>query len=143
VSRVRACRCSGAPRLCWRQQRVQTAANQLYGVGRSAGLRVSKEQFELVAVHAARGAPLPLQLVPNAIEHGLPKVCLKRARTTDFEILDLRKRAKEGVLDKVVGVCQIAGPAGQTTAHPAAERLDMARQQAVQGFLVAATDPFD
>ena len=81
--------------------------------------------------------PLPPQLVAQAVEHRLPQIGLQRADAARLEPLNPLKRPEQGVLDKVVGVGQVAGPPGQAAAGPALERLEVAREQAVERVVVA------
>jgi hypothetical protein len=82
---------------------------------------------------------LAAEFVANAIEHRLPQIRLKRSDTTRLKAFNSLKRLEDGVLDKVVGVCEIARPPGQSSSSPTLERLDMALEQPLQCFLVPCT----
>ena len=83
------------------------------------------------------------ELVANAIEDRLPQIRLKRTDTAGLEALDPLKRLDQSVLDKVVGVGQIARPPGQSPAGPALERLQMAGEQAFECLAVPCTRAVD
>ena len=83
------------------------------------------------------------QLVADPVQHGLPQIGLQRAHTAGFEAVDLLKRPKQGVLDKVVRVGQVARPAGEAAADPAAEGADVSRHQALEGVAVSGAYPLD
>ncbi len=83
------------------------------------------------------------QLVADPVQDRLPQVGLKRADTAGLEAVDLLKRSKQGVLDKVVRVGQVARPAGQAAADPAAKGADVSSHQALEGFPVSAAYPLD
>ena len=79
-----------------------------------------------------RPPPLPPQLVAKAIEHRLPQIGLERADAARLEVLDSLKRLKQRVLDKVVGVGEIARPFRQPPAGPSLQRLKVPREQALE-----------
>ena len=57
--------------------------------------------------------------------------------------LDPLKRPEQGVLDKVVGVGEIARPLGQAAAGPSLERLQMPREQLLERLLIAGAGAVD
>ena len=85
----------------------------------------------------------PPQLVADAIEHRLPQVRLQRTDTARLEVLDPLERLKQGVLDKIIGVGEIARPLRQPAAGPSLERLEMSREEAFQRLLVTGAGPLD
>ena len=67
------------------------------------------------------------ELVAKPVEHRLPQIRLQRADTARFEVPDPLKRLKQGVLDKIVRVGEIAAPFGS---RPLAHRWSGARWRA-------------
>src|SRR5688500_4115134 len=86
---------------------------------------------------------LPPQLVSDAIEHRLTQVRLQCADAARLEVFDPLKRLKQGVLDKIVGVSEIARPLRQPAPGPSLERFDMSREEALQRLLITRAGPFD
>jgi hypothetical protein len=86
---------------------------------------------------------LPPHLVSDAIEHRLTQVRLQCADAARLEVFDPLKRLKQGVLDKIIGVGEIARPLRQPASSPSLERFDMSREEAFQRLLVARADPLD
>ena len=95
-------------------------------------------ELETIEIGDIGPSSLATELVANAIEDRLPQIRLKRTDTAGLEALDPLKRLDQGVLDKVVGVGQIARPAGQSPSGPALERLEMAGEQPLQRPAVPA-----
>ena len=85
----------------------------------------------------------PPQLVSDAIEHRLTQVRLQRTDTARLEVFDSLKRLKQGVLDKIIRVGEIARPLRQAAVRPSLERLEMSREEAFQRFLVTGAGPLD
>jgi hypothetical protein len=54
------------------------------------------------------------QLLPDAVENGLPQVGVQRPGTPGFELPDPLKRLKEGFLDKVIGIGHVCAYLGQS-----------------------------
>ena len=79
------------------------------------------------------------ELVANAIEDRLPQIRLKRSDPARLESRNRLEGPEQGVLNQVVGVCQIAGPPGQSSSSPALQRLDVALEQPLQCLLVPCT----
>ena len=104
---------------------------------RAVGLEV-----EPLSIDQHRRTPFPAQFVAQPVHHRLPQVGLQRADTPDLDALDLPKRPKEGVLDKVVRVGHVACPAGQPAADKTAQGAEMARHQALERLLVPLTHAF-
>jgi hypothetical protein len=71
------------------------------------------------------------------------KVGLQCARTAHIKVINPFERLEEGVLDQVVRVGQIAGPAGQASTDKTAQRAEMARHQALQRLLISRARAFD
>ncbi|HJZ70455.1 MAG TPA: hypothetical protein VKE51_01880 [Vicinamibacterales bacterium] len=79
----------------------------------------------------------------NAVHRRLPQVRLQRADTTDFEVFNLRKRSKQGLLDKIIRVRHVARPPRQTAADPPAKRAEVPRHQPLERFLVSLPHSLD
>src|SRR5207244_3154737 len=79
------------------------------------------------------------KLVANAIEDRLPQIRLKRSDTARLKAFNPLECLHQGVLDKVVSVCQIARPPGQSSSSPTPERLDVTLEQLLQRLLVTCT----
>ncbi len=91
--------------------------------------RLSAVHLDIIKI-GRRGPPaLPPQLLPDAIEDRLAQIGLERTDTSWFELLDPLKRLKQGLLDKVLGVGDIARPPWQSAARPALEGLAMPREE--------------
>ena len=69
-------------------------------------------ELETIEIGDLGPSSLAAELVANAIKDRLPQIRLKRTDTAGLEALDSLKHLDQGVLDKVVGVGQIARPAG-------------------------------
>ena len=93
---------------------------------------------ELHAVQIGRlgSSPFPAQFVAQAIDHRLAQIGLERADPTRLEVPDPLKRLKQGVLDKIVGIGEIARPARQPSARPSLQRTEVSREQPFQRFLI-------
>ena len=85
----------------------------------------------------------PPQLVSDAIEHSLTQVCLQRTDPAWLEGLNPLKRLNQGVLDKVIGIGEIARPLRQAAAGPSLERLEMSGEEAFERLLVTRAGPLD
>jgi hypothetical protein len=83
------------------------------------------------------------QLLPDAVENGLPQLGVQRPGTPGFELPDPLKRLKEGFLDKVVGIGHIARPAGQSAGRPSSKRPDVAGEQTISRILIARSGAFE
>jgi hypothetical protein len=81
---------------------------------------------------------VPAQLVAEPVEHSLSQIRLQRADTTRLEVSNPLERLKQRVLDKVVGIRQVAGPVREPAPGPSLERLEVARKQALERALLAA-----
>ena len=99
--------------------------------------------LETIEIGDLGPSSLAAELVANAIENRLPQIRLKRTDTAGLETFDPLKRLDEGVLDKVVGVGQIARPPGQSPAGPALERFEMAGEEPIQCLAVPGTRAVD
>src|SRR5439155_1988705 len=84
-----------------------------------------------------RRAHAAANFIANAIDDGLAQIRLKRSLVAPLERLDPLDSAKDGFLDKIVGIHQVAGPPWQTAACPSAQHRKMARKQPVDGVTVA------
>jgi hypothetical protein len=82
-------------------------------------------------------------MVAHTIEQCLPKVGLKGRLVTRLEILNPSRNMRQRVLNEVVCVERIAGPAGQTTVRPSLESRQIERAQIVEGTLIAGAGEFD
>ena len=105
--------------------------------------RLPAIELETVEIGDLGSSSLAAELVANAIEDRLPQIRLKRTDAAGLEALDPLKRLDQGVLDKVVGVSQIARPPGQSPAGPALERLEMAGEQPLQCLAVPCARAVD
>src|SRR5688572_18591336 len=86
---------------------------------------------------------LPPQLISDAIEHRLTQVRLQCADAAWLEVFDPLKRLKQGVLDKVIRVGEVARPLRQAAARPSLERFEMSREEAFHRLLVTRAGPLD
>jgi hypothetical protein len=80
---------------------------------------------------------MPSQLVPHPVQHRLAEVGLERASAVGLELPDPLHCLEQGILDEIVRVGQLAGPDGQASACPAAERQPVPRDQAVERLGIA------
>ncbi|HET7618660.1 MAG TPA: hypothetical protein VFK20_09125 [Vicinamibacterales bacterium] len=101
---------------------------------------VELEPFEVGSIRLPR---LAAQFIPDAIDNGLTQIGLERTRASVLEAVDPLKRLKQGVLDEIVRVGQVARPSGQPTAGPSPKRLEMTGEQLVQRRLIARTRAID
>src|SRR4030095_10435407 len=69
-------------------------------------------ELETIKSGAIRLSAFTTQLVANAIEDCLPQIRLKRTDTAGLKAPNSLKRLEQGFLDKVIGIRQIARPAG-------------------------------
>src|SRR4029434_10685849 len=96
---------------------------------------------DIVTSGGMRLPHFPPQLVSDAIEHRLPQVRLECTDTARLEVFDPLERLSERVLDKIVGVGEIARPLRQPAASPSLERFEMPREEAVQRLLITRAGP--
>jgi hypothetical protein len=81
-------------------------------------------------------------VVAHTIEQCLPKVGLKGTLVTRLEILNPPRDMRKRVLNEVVCVERIAGPAGQTTVRPSLEPGQVESAQIVECALIAGAGEF-
>ena len=88
---------------------------------------------------------MPLRVsdvISHAIEQCLTKVRLKGSLVTRLEMLNPPCDVRERVMDEVVCIERIAGPAGQTAVRPFLQPWQVERAQLVERALVAFTRAF-
>ena len=83
---------------------------------------------------------LPPHFVPDPVEHGLAKVRLKRADAARFELIDPLERLNQGILDKIVGVGELAGPFRQPASGPALKWREVAGEETLERVAIALAD---
>jgi hypothetical protein len=83
--------------------------------------------------------PRVSNVVSYTIEHCLTKVRLKGSLVTRLEILNSPCDVRERLLDEVVCIERIAGPAGQTAVRPFLQPGQVERAQIVECALVTFT----
>jgi hypothetical protein len=99
--------------------------------------------FDAIEIGGMRLPSFPPQLVPDAIEHRLTEVRLQRTDTARLEGIDPLKRLNQGVLDKIIGIGEIARPLRQAAAGPSLQRFEMSREESFQRLLVTRPGPLD
>ena len=85
---------------------------------------------------------VPPQFVPDTIDDGLPQVRLQRADPTGLEVVDSFERLQQRVLDKVLGVRQVARPSRQSSFRPTLEGDEVPGQQPIERLQIALSDSF-
>ena len=75
--------------------------------------------FEVAQARAIGPPRFPPELFADAVEDRLPQIRVQRAAASRLELPDPLKRLKQGFLDKVVGIADIARPSGS---RPEAQR---------------------
>ena len=79
----------------------------------------------MIALQAIQAGEIGLssfapELVANTIEDRLPQIRPKRSDPARLESRNRLEGLEQGVLNQVVGVCQIAGPTGAVVLEPSA-----------------------
>ena len=91
----------------------------------------------------AGSRPLRRNSSRRRLSTALPQICLQRTHSPRLEALDPLKRLQQRVLDKIVGVGEIACPLRQATAGPSLQRFQVSGKQPLERLLVAGPRAFD
>ena len=87
-----------------------------------------------------RRALAAAQLVPDAVDDGLPQIGLERAFARRLEAAHLLEGTQQRLLDEVIGVGHVPREARQATFRPAAEPRKVTPEQGVERARVAGAD---
>src|SRR5258706_3004456 len=85
-----------------------------------------------VQLRSGRRAAMMTQLVPDAIDDGLPEIGLEGAFTPGLETPHLPERPEERFLDEVVRVGQVPGPPRQPSARPSPQPGQISSEKRVE-----------